>query len=84
MRPEHLVDAIRPWECEDDAHLTDLVSSPHVTGTGLYVIQWIGGGERPNSIAVEALRCRTDRLPRVRVVVPHQDCEFQAGFAQQL
>jgi len=76
-RPVDMVNAIRPWELEDYARLTDLVSSAHVTSTRLYVIQRIAG-KRPDHIDVEALRCRTNNIPRVRVVVPEGDCEFQA------
>ncbi len=68
-RPEDMVNAIRPWELEYYPRLTNLVSSPHCASARLYVIRRYSG-ERPDHIDVEALRCRTNDIPRLRVVVP--------------
>ena len=68
-RPEKMVNAIRPWEQENKAHLTNFVSSPHFASARFYMIRWYVG-KRPHRIGVERLRVHTNNIPGVRVVVP--------------
>ena len=64
-----MVNAIRPWEEENEAHLTNFVSSPHFASARFYVIRRIAG-KRPDRIAGERLFFYTYNISRLRVVVP--------------